>query len=229
MLPLLRETTRQAGAVLIFDEVVTGFRVSPGGVQAATGVVPDLTTLAKVLAGGLPGGAVAGKHEIVSLIEFKDGERGGPGRIMHPGTFNANPLSAAAGGAALEVVSTGTPHEHAGPLTRRLVSGLNAALRAEGVPGCAYGQASMFHTVIGAECPPPIDGFEWDWEGRPGARVPPTPGETFWALRRGMLNEGVDLMGTGGMVSAVHTEADIDRTLNAFLRTVRRMKEEGAL
>ncbi|OGO51050.1 MAG: hypothetical protein A2148_10760 [Chloroflexi bacterium RBG_16_68_14] len=230
MLPLLREATREAGALLIFDEVVTGFRVSPGGAQEASGVTPDLTTLAKILAGGLPGGAVAGRREVMSLIEFRVGDRRDfGGRIPHPGTFNANPLSAAAGGAALGIVATGEPHRHADALSRALVRRLNELFRREGVPGCAYGQASMFHLVLGADCPPPIDDFTWDWQGQPGYHLPRMSGEAIWSLRRGMLNEGVDLMGTGGMVSSAHTEEDIGRTVEAFSRTVRQMKDEGVL
>lgn len=230
MLPLLREATRDAGALLIFDEVVTGFRVSPGGVQRLSGVTPDLTTLAKILAGGLPGGAVAGRREVVSLIEFSGGDRRDfIGRIPHPGTFNANPLSAAAGSTALGIVSTGEPHDAAGALNQRLVRGMNEVITDEGVPGCAYGHASMFHLVVGAECPPPADGFSWDWQGQPGSRVPHTSVEAVWSLRRGMLNEGVDLMGTGGMVSSAHSKEDADHTIEAFSRTLRRMKEERIL
>ncbi len=228
LLPLLREATRDAGALLIFDEVVTGFRVTPGGAQAASGVTPDLTTLAKILAGGLPGGAVVGRAEIVSLIEFQAGDRGDyHGRIPHPGTFNANPLSAAAGSAALQVVATGEPHRHADALNRALVRRLNEVIRSEGVPGCAYGHASIFHLILGAACPAPADDFEWDWQGRPAQRMPHMSGEAVWSLRRGMLNEGVDLMGTGGRVSSAHTQSDVDRTVEAFSRTLRRMKEEG--
>ena len=77
---------------------MTGFRVSPGGAQARYGVTPDLTTMAKILAGGLPGGAVAGRADIISLIEFRDDpDWNSRQRVLHPGTFNANPLSAAAG------------------------------------------------------------------------------------------------------------------------------------
>jgi glutamate-1-semialdehyde 2,1-aminomutase len=230
MLSFLRDATREAEALLIFDEVVTGFRVSPGGVQAATGVIPDVTTLAKVLAGGLPGGAVAGRGEVLSLIEFGNGGRGDfSDRIPHPGTFNANPLSAAAGGAALGVVATGEPGERASATARELVREMNAAIREAGVPGCAYGEASMFHIVLGAECPAPLDGFSWDWQGKPGHRVSHTSGGTFWSLRRGMLNEGVDLMGTGGLVSSEHGRQDVERTAVAFRRTLAAMKEEGTL
>ncbi len=229
ILPVLREETAKAGAVLIFDEVITGFRASPGGIQAASGIVPDLTTMAKILAGGLPGGAVAGKQEILAFIESGDGRRDFQDRVPHPGTYNANPLSAAAGNAALTVVATGDPHRHTEKLCRDLVGRLNAVLSGQGVPGCAYGLASMFHMVIGAECPPPIDGFGWDWQGKPGDRIPGNSGDIFWALRRGMLNEGVDLMGPGGMVSYAHSEADIEHTAGAFERTIAAMKDAGIL
>ncbi len=230
MLPLLRETTSEAGAVLIFDEVITGFRASPGGVQAATGITPDLTTMAKILAGGLPGGAVAGKQEIVSLIEFSAGDRGeGGNRIPHPGTYNANPLSAAAGSAALARVATGEPHRLANALARDLVVKLNDVLQTAGVAGCAYAHTSMVHIILGADCPAPVEGFAWDWQGHPGDRVPRTTTDIVWALRRGMLNEGVDLMGTGGMVSSAHSEADISHTLEAFERTIGQIREEDLL
>ena len=230
MLPELRDATRQAGALLIFDEVVTGFRVSPGGVQAASGVTPDLATLAKILAGGLPGGAVVGKREVLSTIEFKDGGRAGfDRRIPHPGTFNANPLSAAAGGTALQIVATDDPHGRADGLNHTLVHRLNEVMRSESVAGCAYGFSSMFHIIVGTDCPPPIEGFSWDWQGRPGYRLPQMSLEVVWTLRRGMLNEGVDLMDTGGMVSAAHTEEDASHTVEAFTRTIHQMKEERIL
>ena len=229
MLPILREETTKAGAVLIFDEVVTGFRASPGGVQAASGVTPDMTTLAKILAGGLPGGAVAGKQEILAFIESGDGRRDFQDRVPHPGTYNANPLSAAAGNAALEVVATGDPHRHAEQACRSLVRSLNTVLSDASVPGCAYGLASMFHLVVGAECPSPIEGFGWDWQGKPGDLIPGTSGDIFWGLRRSMLNEGIDLMGAGGMVSYAHSDADVEHTIESFERTIRAMKDEKLL
>ena len=228
MLPIIREETAATGSVLIFDEVVTGFRASPGGVQAATGITPDMTTLAKILAGGLPGGAVCGRADIFSAIEFGAG-RNFEGRIPHPGTYNANPLSAAAGNATLEVVATGHPHEHTERLCRDLVTRLNHVLRDAGVAGCAYAHTSRFHLIVGSDCPAPIDGFRWDWQGKPGDRIPGNSGDIFWALRRGMLNEGIDLMGAGGMVSFAHSEADIEHTVGAFQRTIAAMKDEGLL
>ena len=92
----LREVTEREGVVLIFDEVVTGFRTSRGGAQEYFGIRPDLTTLAKILGGGLPGGAVTGRAEIINMIEGRpgDAEYNRDNRIAHNGTFNANPISA---------------------------------------------------------------------------------------------------------------------------------------
>src|SRR6267143_1784016 len=90
----LRDETRRAGALLIFDEVVTGFRVAPGGAQELLGVTPDLTTLAKILSGGLPGGACAGRADVMSYLATKSSaEENRRAKIAHAGTFNANPLS----------------------------------------------------------------------------------------------------------------------------------------
>src|SRR6202044_1641026 len=84
-LQALREITQRHGQLLIFDEVITGFRIHPGGAQAHYGVKPDLTTLAKVLAGGLPGGCVAGRAEVLAALQFRPGKP----KMKHPGTFNA--------------------------------------------------------------------------------------------------------------------------------------------
>ena len=109
----LRDVTRQKGVILIFDEVVSGFRFSRGGCQGLYNIVPDLTGMAKILAGGLPGGSVAGRTDIIETVA--------PGRIAHPGTFNANPLSAAAGSTALEwsPTSPSTPRLTLAPSSSR--------------------------------------------------------------------------------------------------------------
>ena len=225
----LREATQRHHTVLIFDEVVTGFRVSPGGVQARSGVTPDLTTLAKILAGGLPGGAVAGKADIISMLEFRsDTAWNQTQRVGHPGTFNANPLSAAAGASMLSLVATGQHHPQADALNARLGAALNAVLDRAGVPGSVYGLASYFHIVLGQEAPRARDGIEWP--ERDGAPPPRMAAPLTVALRRGMLNHGVDLMGgNGGFTSGVHTGEDIDRTVEALAATVREMQAEGLL
>lgn len=225
----LRESASRYGAVLIFDEVVTGFRVAPGGAQERYGVWPDLTTLAKILAGGLPGGAVAGRADIISLLEFRDdSDWNARRRVAHPGTFNANPLSAAAGTTMLTLVKGGAIHARADGLNERLVTGLNDALARMKVAGCVYGLASYFHILLGEEAPRPETGVEWPFaSGHLASRTPPPLAA---ALKRAMLNHGVDLMsGAGGFTSGVHTEADVEKTLAAFEASLAEMRAEGLL
>ena len=103
----------------------------------------------------------------------------------------------------------------------------NAIFREESVPGAVYGQASMLHIALALEEQPP-DGYGWGWHAMP-VRPPAVPGAAAEALQRGMMNEGVDLMGGGLMVSAVHTPEDIDRTWSTLRATLRAMKDEGAV
>ena len=110
----LRAVTERHGVVLIFDEVITGFRYSPGGAQAYFGVTPDMTTLAKIVAGGLPGGAVVGKKTLMNMMAH----RGEPvfdrsQRVAQNGTYNSNPVSAAAAITTLELVADGSLHARA--------------------------------------------------------------------------------------------------------------------
>ena len=219
-----RELTSQHGIVLIFDEVITGFRVSPGGAQLAYGITPDMTTMAKIIVGGLPGGCVAGREEIIGQIAVRDdaGER-----IAHPGTFNANPLSAAAGSTCLSIISDGSYQERAASTAASIARGMNAVFREESLAGCVYGVSSMLHVALGMETQPP-DGYSWGWRALPKA-PPHVSRAAAQALRLGMINEGVDLMGDGMMVSSAHADADIDRTIEAFRRTLRAMKDDRLL
>lgn len=220
----LREVTAKHNVVLIFDEVVTGFRVAPGGVQGRYGITPDLTSLAKILAGGMPGGAVCGRRDIISMIEFRDGRWNAEQRVQHPGTFNANPMSAAAGSAMLQMVKTGQHHRQADALNEKLVLGLNKEIVRARVAGSAYGLASYFHITFASGLRPQDSGIEWSGDAAP----PRMPGDAVSALKRGMLNHGVDLMGgNGGFVSGMHSETDIEATLVAFKDTLAQMKSEG--
>lgn len=226
----LRDESAARGLVLIFDEVITGFRVAPGGAQEAYGITPDMTTLAKIVAGGLPGGCVAGRAEIIERIAIGDRatrEQAGDERIAHPGTFNANPLSATAGATMLSLIADGAAQRRASDTAAAIARSMNAVLREASVPGAVYGQASMLHIALGMELQPP-DGYSWGWASLP---VPPprVPSEVSQGLRLGMLNEGIDLMSGGLMVSAVHGEDDIDRTVSAFRATLRAMKDERLL
>ena len=226
----LRELSRKYGVVLIFDEVVTGFRASPGGAQARYGVTPDVTTLAKILAGGLPGGAVAGRADILHMIEFGGDDWNASRRVPHPGTFNANPLSASAGVTGLTLVATGKENAKADAMAQRLRDGLNQVLDRLGVSGCANGVASMCHIRLGREC-----GAQDGTCDRSICKLAPAEiraGMTSAlqdALKLGMLNHGVDLMSRNAIVSSAHTEHDINYTISAFAETVNEMLAEGLL
>jgi glutamate-1-semialdehyde 2,1-aminomutase len=219
----LRAMTARRGVVLIFDEVITGFRYAPGGAQERYGITPDLTTLAKILAGGLPGGAVCGRADILERLDYHDGDAqyNRHGRVAQQGTFNGNPLSAAAGIACLTQVATGEPVERANARGTELREGLESVLERRGVPGWVNGESSVFHIVL----------------ADPGQRRPGAPADLFRqtrgpradALRQAMLIEGVDLMHTGAIVSAAHTPDDIAATIAAFDRTLTRLDAEGQL
>src|SRR2546430_2456673 len=146
----LRTLTSQRGVVLIFDEVITGFRYSPGGAQQVYGVTPDVTTLAKILAGGLPGGAVVGKRDILQVQTFK-GElhKDRFERVLQQGTFNANPLSAAAGMTALQIVGEGWATEQANQAGEQLRSGLRDCLEKRGVARGRARGVSVFPILLG--------------------------------------------------------------------------------
>ncbi|HEV2303233.1 MAG TPA: aminotransferase class III-fold pyridoxal phosphate-dependent enzyme [Stellaceae bacterium] len=226
----LRELTRQKGVLLIFDEVVTGFRVSPGGAQGEYGIRPDLTTLAKILAGGLPGGAVAGRKDILDLLDFRVTEEAKREKIAHPGTFNANPLSAAAGVAALEIVGATDACARANAYGDKVRRGINEVFEEERVPWAAYGTFSMFHIFTNPErrtiVPTRFDPFEHSDEALSGDRK----ASVVHKLRLAMMTAGVDLSGSpGGLASATHGEAELEDTVRALRQSVRLLREEGEL
>ena len=220
----LRQLCDQHGVVLIFDEVVTGFRASSGGAQVRYGIAPDLTTMAKIVAGALPGGAVGGKSDIVDMIA----QRGDPQwdnneRVYHPGTFNGNPLSAVAGATCLEMIASDPINAQADAMAARLKAGLNEVFTRMEVSGHAYGVASMIHFTL-------ADG-DFDHEFGPDVNrrikaAAATPAVT--GIKRALQNHGVDIMGRDAfLVSATHNEADIDATLAAFEATLAEVRAEG--
>src|SRR3954468_15881201 len=140
----IRDVTAKKGVVMLMDEVITGFRWSSGGAQKALGVTPDLCILAKIVAGGLPGGAVAGKREIMDRIDHAITTSRGVERFAHPGTYNANPLSAAAAVTALSLVRDEDLAEKANKTAAELRKALIEVLVQEGVPWGIYGQSSTF-------------------------------------------------------------------------------------
>ena len=222
----LRELTAQRGVILIFDEVVTGFRASPGGAQVRYGITPDLTTMAKIVAGGLPGGAVGGKADVIDMIAHRgDPEWDNSHRVYHPGTFNGNPLSAAAGATALEMIASQPINEHADAMAARLKTGLNEALGRLEIPGHAHGIASMVHMVL-ADCD--CDREICTMPHRQISEV--TASAAVTAMKRGLQNRGVDIMGRDAfLVSGAHAESDIDQTIEAFRETMAAVRAEGLI
>lgn len=225
----LREVTARLGRVLIFDEVITGFRVSPGGAQQHYGVTPDLTSLAKILAGGLPGGCLAGKAELLDYIENRPGKP----KMRHPGTYNANPLSAAAGIATLKQVRTGTPCVAANRAARELRNRLNTMFEGRGWAWVAYGDFSILRVLPGYDGPRPrTDAGDADglipYGGDLNRLDGPKNAAQVMAFRQGMLLNGVDTPGMGFWVSAAHDdETVLARTVTAVERTIDALAAEG--
>jgi glutamate-1-semialdehyde 2,1-aminomutase len=214
--------------VLIFDEVVTGFRYALGGVQERFGVTPDLTTLGKVIGGGLPAGAVVGRAEVMDVLAWKpDSEWQRFRMVPHPGTWNAMPITAAVGVATLRQVRDCGAVERARELTERLTEGLNAVFAELQVSGFAYGRASILKTCRG-EAPPMVRG-DFSTAQEDAMQLLAGWGELTPLVRKAMLLEGVDLMRTGGFLSAAHTEQDVDATCEAFARALGRLGREGHL
>ncbi|MCP4769258.1 MAG: aminotransferase class III-fold pyridoxal phosphate-dependent enzyme [Gammaproteobacteria bacterium] len=210
----LRDWTAQAGVLLIFDEVVTGFRVSPGGLQTQIDITPDLTALAKIVAGGLPGGAVTGRADILAGLDYDPGKRGRREKIFHPGTFNACPVSAAAGLETLNIIQQDDACERASRAAAQLREGLADSLRKLDLDWVVYGEASAFHIYMGGAISEG-DGFDPQRLGREQLyRQPP---DVARLLRLALNINGVDFSGwPGGLVSTAHSEADIDATVAAF-------------
>jgi len=212
----LRALTQRHGVLLIFDEVITGFRYAPGGAQEYFGVTPDITTLAKIVAGGLPGGAVCGRRDVLSMLAYRgDATWDRAERVAHAGTFNANPISASAAIATLEQIGDASLQARTNKLGEELRRGLTEAMKRAGTPGTCYGEASIYH--VSFEGKPGLAGFDR-----------PRKGDHYHLLRCAILNEGVDCSMNHGWVSAVHTEEDIERTIRAYDRALRAMVAEGA-
>jgi glutamate-1-semialdehyde 2,1-aminomutase len=218
----LRELTARRGVVLIFDEVITGFRWSPGGAQQYYGVTPDMTTMAKIVAGGMPGGAVAGKAEIMETQTFTgDAQHDRFQRVLQQGTFNCNLPSTAAGIAALKIVAEGEATEYSSRMGQVLRDGMNETLQRRGAAGAVSGECSVFHVMLG-------EGLAEAVAQRDVARLMGGRGAAG-PLRKAMLLEGVDFMRTGGFTSVAHGEQEIELTLGAFDRAIERLQAEGVV
>lgn len=225
----LRDLTQQTGVLMIFDEVVTGFRVSAGGVQEKIGVTPDLTSLAKIVAGGLPGGAVAGRKDILDHLDFAASAAKDREKVYHPGTFNANPVSAAAGIATLSKLADGKLIAATDQQAATLRASLNDILADHRVPWAVYGQSSAFHLFMNPN-QRTVDPRSFDPNSVEPSELTTKTAETVRALRLAMNVHGVDLSGwPGGLLSSTHGEQEHADTVAAFASSIEMMRADGLL
>ena len=193
----LRELTHEHGALLVFDEVMTGFRIAYGGAQEKFGVTPDLTTLGKVIGGGLPVGAYGGRRDIMSMVAPA-------GPVYQAGTLSGNPLAMTAGIKTLELLQKPGTYEYLDRITKKLADGLLQIAKETGHGVCGGQISAMFGLFF---TPGPVHNYE-DAKKSDTAK--------FGRFHRGMLERGVYLAPSqfeAGFTSFAHTEEDIEQTL----------------
>ncbi len=202
-LQTLRSECDRAGALLILDEVMTGFRVALGGAQALYGVRPDLTTLGKIIGGGMPVGAFGGRHDIMEQLSPL-------GPVYQAGTLSGNPVAMIAGLTTLELISAPGFHQRLDAMTGALIDALQAAADGAGIAFATNRVCGMFGFFFTAE--PKVDGY---------AKVIACDVARFQRFFHGMLNEGIYLAPSAfeaGFISAAHSPADIEATATAAAR-----------
>jgi len=209
-LEFLREITAAHDIVLIFDEVITGFRVALGGAQALYGVKPDLTTMAKALGGGFPAAAIGGRHDLMDLVS--------EGAVLHAGTYNANAVAVAATKASLGLLSKPGTHEDLHRRSNRLMNGMREIFARAGVPVVVQGVGPMFQFWFTET---PISDY------RDAAEHLNSP--AYAILARALHERGVLVHPSNielWFVSTVHTDADIEETLGAFEDAVKAVRPQ---
>jgi glutamate-1-semialdehyde 2,1-aminomutase len=195
----LRELTREYGALLVFDEVMTGFRIAYGGVQEKFGITPDLTTLGKVIGGGLPVGAYGGRRDIMEMVAPA-------GPMYQAGTLSGNPLAMTAGIKTLELLRQPGTYETLDRITSRLIAGLLNAAKETGHAACGGSISGMFGFFF-------TEGPVHNYEDAKKSDL-----SKFSKFHRGMLEQGVYLAPSqfeAGFTSLAHTDEDIDQTIAA--------------
>jgi glutamate-1-semialdehyde 2,1-aminomutase len=203
----LREVTTANGALLCFDEVMTGFRISKGCAQEYWGVTPDLTTMGKVIGGGMPVGAYGGKREIMEVVAPA-------GPMYQAGTLSGNPLAMVAGIETLEILGEDGAYEYMDKMTTKLINGILEAGKAAGHEVCGGNIRGMFGLFF---CAGPVKNF---------ADATNSDTDKFARWHRGMLEEGVYLAPSqyeAGFTGLKHTEEDIDFTIEAAKKVFARI------
>jgi glutamate-1-semialdehyde 2,1-aminomutase len=207
-LPLLRELTGKHGALLIFDEVISGFRLAYGGAQSLHGVQPDLTTLGKIIGGGLPVGAYGGRRDIMQMVAPL-------GAVYQAGTLAGSPLAMRGGIATLRQLQAAGFYAALEKKAARLVTGLRTALRESGVAGVVNAMGSLLTMFFGAT------------EVTDYSSAKKSDTQKFAGFFREMLGRGVFLPPSqfeAWFVSAAHSDADIERTLEAARESLRALQ-----
>jgi glutamate-1-semialdehyde 2,1-aminomutase len=229
----VRQITKETGVVLIFDEVMSALRPSPGGAQEAFGVTPDLTILSKTLGGGIPMAAVVGKKEIMDVLTFRDDrERDRFHRVISQGTHSATPILCAVALSTLKILRTGKPQAYLNKLGTTLRNGMNEVLQKNNIPGCVYGNFSIARIFIGHTCNQ-INKCDMvhctfpDFEERDLGTLLKIRHPLYLA----MLLNGVDYVaGLGNMLlNAALTEEDIEKIIQSFNNSLKRLKQEQIL
>ena len=203
----LREITKAEGALLTFDEVMTGFRIAKGCAQEYWGVTPDLTTMGKVIGGGLPVGAYGGRRDIMDVVAPA-------GPMYQAGTLSGNPLAMTAGIETLNILGEDGSYEHLEKVTSRLIEGILEAGREAGHEVCGGSISGMFGLFF---CEGPVKNFQ---------DATKSDTDKFARWHRGMLEEGVYLAPSqyeAGFTGLKHTEEDIDFTIAAAKRVMARI------
>ena len=209
-LEAVREACTRAGTILIFDEVITGFRVGPGGAQGHFGVTPDLAVFAKAIANGFSVAAVAGRGDIMDRLAH--------GGVMHGGTYNAQPMAMAATIATLTRLATPGTHDRMARCGTRLMEGIRSALQDAGVPATVTGFPQIFHVGLGLT-EEPINYRGTMGIDRAGYR----------RLTAALLGRGVRALERGSwFMSTEHDEAIVDATLHAFGLALQDIREGSA-
>ena len=204
-LETLREGCTNAGALLIFDEVMTGFRVAKGCAQSIFGIEPDITTLGKVIGGGMPAAAYAGRADVMASIAPD-------GPVYQAGTLSGNPVAMAAGLKTLELIDDDRFWEDLGAKTQKLVDGLAAAASEAGIPVAVENQGGMFGLVFTNAGPV-----------RSYAQVAAADVERFKRFFHGMLDEGIYMAPSAfeaGFVSIAHSDDDLHQTVAAAAKVL---------
>jgi glutamate-1-semialdehyde 2,1-aminomutase len=206
-LELLREITHANGALLIFDEVMTGFRLAPGGAQERFGTTPDLSCFGKVIGGGLPVGAFGGRAEIMDCVAPL-------GPVYQAGTLSGNPIAMAAGIAALEELTAGNAYPRLEQLGAALEAGMKNSARSAGVPVQFNRCGSMFCAYFTSD---PVHNL---------ADAMHSDRERFKKYFHGMLEQGIYLAPSqfeAGFISTAHTEADVEKTVAAAKKVMQEL------